>query len=234
MPRPSGLGAIVSLVCHSAVAGLILFDTNSQDEERDERLTEFVHFLVPPDKNLGGHTAAEGSMEWQEVGRGTSEGPGEQPGVTEGTVPTGDETVPEAGGIKEPEGASLQELLTALVGDSVLTQLDVDSSVARFPDSASPAYPPNLLAENIEGSAFVLYVVDTNGLVDTTSLKVVRTTHPGFVEAVREALPGMRFRPAMLNGRKVRQLVQQSFAFRITLPTEAKPKPKPPTSSTHD
>jgi protein TonB len=51
--------------------------------------------------------------------------------------------------------------------------------------------------------------------VDLSSFKVVRATHDLFATAVRNALPGMRFYPAELGDRKVRQVVQQPFAFTI-------------------
>jgi hypothetical protein len=38
------------------------------------------------------------------------------------------------------------------------------------------------------------------------------------VESVRTAIPGMRFSPAMVQGRRVRQVVEQRFQFRITPP----------------
>jgi hypothetical protein len=44
---------------------------------------------------------------------------------------------------------------------------------------------------------------------------VVRATHEIFVIAVRNALPNMRFVPAEVRGRKVRQLVQEPFVFAI-------------------
>ncbi len=156
-------------------------------------------------------------------------GEGEIPGILEGNVPSRVEATADAGGGPPDAGPTLQELLAAVAGDSILTQLDVDSTVARYPGSAAPAYPVNLLAEQIEGSAFVLYVVDTTGLVDTSSVKVIRTTHPDFVSAVKKALPDMRFRPAFLRGTKVRQLVQQSFAFRITPPDTPAPQRPPNT-----
>jgi protein TonB len=99
--------------------------------------------------------------------------------------------------------------------DSVLTEFEVDSIVFRYDESAAPDYPAGLLAREIEGSALVSYVVDTNGRATEQSFRVIRTTHPEFARAVREALPGMRFRPALLRGVPVPQLVQQSFAFRI-------------------
>jgi protein TonB len=68
------------------------------------------------------------------------------------------------------------------------------------------------------------YVVDTSGFADTTSLKVLRSTHADFTAAVRAALPFMRFYPAKVGAKKVRQLVEQEFTFKIEQPaTEATP-----------
>jgi len=217
LPRPSLLAGLVSLGCHGALFGMIFVGITADTTERDERMMEFVTYLVPPDQVRGGEREGAGSIAWEGTGQGGG-GEGETPGVPEGTGPAGPATSPEAGGGPPDDGPTLQELLAAIAGDSILTQLDVDSTVARYPGSAAPAYPPNLLAEQIEGSAFVLYVVDTTGQVDTSSVKVIRTTHPDFVTAVKAALPDMLFRPAILRGTKVRQLVQQSFAFRITPP----------------
>ena len=57
--------------------------------------------------------------------------------------------------------------------------------------------------------------MDTTGLVDTTTLQVVRSDDPRFTESVRAALGQMRFRPAKRAGETVRQLVGQQFRFRI-------------------
>jgi len=67
-------------------------------------------------------------------------------------------------------------------------------------------------------------VVDTTGLVDTTSFHVISSTHPEFAQSVREALPGMRFSPAILRSKKVRQLVEQPFMFKIVAPEAATTK----------
>ncbi|MCC6774572.1 MAG: energy transducer TonB [Gemmatimonadaceae bacterium] len=100
-------------------------------------------------------------------------------------------------------------------GDSVMTVLEVDSAAARYDDSAAPPYPPSMLERKIEGSVGIQYVVDTTGHADTTSIIVLSMTHESFATSVRNTLPLMQFRPAVMNGRKVRQLVQQMFAFRI-------------------
>jgi hypothetical protein len=67
----------------------------------------------------------------------------------------------------------------------------------------------------VEGSVQAIYVVDTTGMVDTTTVEVVRSDDPRFTESVRTALGQMRFRPATRGGKPVRQLVAQQFRFRI-------------------
>jgi TonB family protein len=73
-----------------------------------------------------------------------------------------------------------------------------------------------MLKRKIEGSVFVRYVVDTSGFADVASFEVLRSTHDDFTAAVRAALPDMRFNPARIGKRRVRQLVEQEFSFRIT------------------
>ena len=60
------------------------------------------------------------------------------------------------------------------------------------------------------------FVVDTSGKAEAGSFKVLKTSHELFAQAVRSALPGMRFIPAEVGGKKVKQLVQQPFTFAIT------------------
>jgi protein TonB len=100
-------------------------------------------------------------------------------------------------------------------GDSIFTQLEVDSTVTRFPGSAAPAYPSEMLKQGVQGSVVTQYVVDTTGFADSTSLKIMHTTHEQFSDAVRAALPYMRFFPAKVGAKKVRQLVEQEFSFKI-------------------
>jgi hypothetical protein len=72
-----------------------------------------------------------------------------------------------------------------------------------------------------EGLVQTVYVVDSTGGVDTTTIKVVYSDDPRFTQSVRMALGQMRFRPAKRGGRTVRQLVEQRFRFRITPPSKA-------------
>jgi TonB family protein len=81
---------------------------------------------------------------------------------------------------------------------------------------AAPRYPESLREQNIEGDVLAQFVVDANGVPDVSTFKVLRASDPAFGEAVRAALPDMRFSPAQLSdGTKVKQLVQQPFGFRV-------------------
>ena len=88
-------------------------------------------------------------------------------------------------------------------------------TAAPWGESAAPPYPPSLLAKRIEGSVAVQYIVDTTGRADTASFIVLTSTHDEFSQAVKRTLPEMRFRSAVMGTRKVRQLVQQLFTFKI-------------------
>ena len=61
------------------------------------------------------------------------------------------------------------------------------------------------------------FVVDTTGRVETSVVQGhQQSTHELFTTAVKNALPRMRFIPAEVGGKKVKQLVQQPFSFAIT------------------
>ena len=101
-------------------------------------------------------------------------------------------------------------------GGRVYIESEMGRPVRRDPASAAPSYPDFLQKQGIEGTVAVEYIVDTTGLADSASLRILRTTHPAFAEAVRAALPGMRFEPGEVGGQLVRQLVTQEFRFIIT------------------
>lgn len=97
----------------------------------------------------------------------------------------------------------------------VYLDFQTEKPVVQAANSAAPAYPDILRQAGVEGEALVSFVVDTSGRVDQATFKVIRTTHDLFVAAVKNVLPRMRFIPAELGDRKVRQLVQQPFSFAI-------------------
>lgn len=99
--------------------------------------------------------------------------------------------------------------------DNTYFEFQVEKPVMQAPNSPTPQYPDILRQAGVEGEALVSFVVDTTGRADVSSFKVIRTTHELFATAVKNALPRMRFIPAEVGDKKVRQLVQQPFSFAI-------------------
>ena len=80
-------------------------------------------------------------------------------------------------------------------------------------EGSPPVYPPSLLAAHAEGRVLVQFVVDAYGRPEVGTFKVLMSSNDLFSDAVRHALPGMRFAPATLDGRRVKQVVQMPFTF---------------------
>jgi periplasmic protein TonB len=105
---------------------------------------------------------------------------------------------------------------TGPVGDQTYFEFQVEKQVAPTPGNSPPRYPDMLRSANVEGEVLVQFVVDTTGRVENGSLKILKTSHDLFTNSVRQALNTMRFYPAEIGGRKVKQLVQQPFNFTLT------------------
>ena len=92
---------------------------------------------------------------------------------------------------------------------------EVDKTVAAL-SGVAPAYPAAMRSAGIEGEVKAQFIVNENGRADVSSLRIVSSTSDQFSEAVRQALPRMRFKPAELRGHPVAQMVQQLFSFRLS------------------
>jgi len=80
--------------------------------------------------------------------------------------------------------------------------------------STTLAYPASLESTDMrEGQVAVEFVVDTTGVIETATTRVLRATYDVIVPIARRHLAALRFSPAEKNGRKVRQLVQMTFRF---------------------
>ena len=113
---------------------------------------------------------------------------------------------------KKPVTATqLAEMVASL---KIYTADQVD--VAAGSDSISrpqPQYPEALLFTGVPGQVLAEFVVDTLGHVEIDTFGVISSTNAKFTQAVQRVLPEWAFAPAMLNGKRVRQLVQQPFNF---------------------
>jgi hypothetical protein len=218
-PARSVNAGVLSFVAHAALVAAWVSSTLPPDTMPDDSFTNRIYYIPPPDKPAGARGQRE-VIRYLTFAPGDAMGPGR---------PIVAERVPVIARVEESLAPGAPRVDSAppappLAGapdtDSVFTVLEVDTAVVRSEASAAPAYPIDLLDKKIEGMVLARYVVDTTGFADTTSFEVVRSTHAGFVRAVRDALPYMRFSPAKIGSARVRQLVEQPFTFKIT-PTVA-------------
>jgi TonB family protein len=93
-------------------------------------------------------------------------------------------------------------------------ELEVDDPV-QIVEQPPVRFPPALAHAGVAGQVELEYVVDTLGRVEPRSVRAVATTRPEFEAAARGAVLASRFRPARWHGQVVRQLVRQSFRFRL-------------------
>lgn len=115
--------------------------------------------------------------------------------------------------IPVPDAAPIRFDTTGLKG--AYFEFQVEQPVTQLPGSASPRYPDILRQAEIEGDVMAQFVVDEQGVADVSTFKVLKSSHDLFTESVRLALPNMRFTPARVGGKAVKQLVQQPFGFRV-------------------
>lgn len=97
----------------------------------------------------------------------------------------------------------------------VYFEWQVERPAAVLPGSRGPEYPAVLREAGVEGVVVVQFVVDTLGRADLGTLEVVRSDHAFFTSAVKRTLETMRFLPAEVGERKVRQRVVQPFQFTL-------------------
>jgi len=208
-----------SVVAHAVVVVLALvFTHGARQLPADEREAR-VFFLLPPDR-VDARPRQTEIIRWGKLGGDFEDGknftrPGEGQRLrvqAYGARPAGERSGARG---ELPFGPQIP-----FVPDSVFSVIQVDEMVERYAESAAPVYPRDLLAIGAEGMVEATYVVDTTGLVDTTTVEVTFSDDPRFTASVRTALGQMRFRPAKRAGRTVRQLVEQRFRFQIRPPPQ--------------
>jgi TonB family protein len=207
--------AFLSTVTHAVLIGLSVVGTQKAVGVPEDSLANRVYYLPPPDR-LPSQEGRHERIQWMAIGVPTNP-VGQYADVPTGRSELGKPAADPLAGLALGADSINIPAISALAGnDSAFSVLDVDSAVTRHPWSAAPAYPPDMLKKKVEGSVFVRYVVDTSGFADASSFEVLRSSHADFVAAVRTALPDMRFNPARIGRRRVRQLVEQEFSFKIT------------------
>lgn len=106
-------------------------------------------------------------------------------------------------------------LPTELPKDAPYFEFQVEKPVSLLPGARGPEYPPALRAEKKEGRVLVQYIVNANGEIEAGTIKVLQATDSAFAAAVRAVLPSLRYAPALVGGRAVKQVVQAPFMFSL-------------------
>lgn len=203
-----------SVAAHAVVLGVAGAIAAGQVATRPDDARDHEAILLLPLLPASSPPEQE-TIAWQ-GGRATGNGPALADSVGEGI----------GRGIERGIGASVERRLATPAPelgmmtpgglDAVYTvEDDLDHPAARDPLSAAPRYPEELLAARVEGYVVGEFTVDTLGRVEDGSCFIVESSHPAFAEALRDALPRMRFVPAEYRGHRVRQRVQQKFLFRV-------------------
>lgn len=210
--------AVISIITHVGLITAWVISTMPEPGALPENSIANKVFYIPPPDRVATSTGSREAVHYVDLtqaGPGTGEGPRM---AGEARPTTADQSLGKS--TKGTDSISVPAVPQTSGPDSVYSVLEVDTAAVRSTSSAAPAYPLKLLEKHIEGYVHARYVVDTTGFADTTSFIVLEATHPEFVTAVKEALPYMRFSPAKIGSMKVKQLVQQSFAFRINDTTQ--------------
>ena len=115
----------------------------------------------------------------------------------------------------EPERpANAQPVFVA--SGTPMFEFQVEAPATLKEGSVAPRYPEDLRVAGVEGEVLAQFVVNDDGTVDVESFKVLKSSHDLFTQAVRSALGDMRYEPAKVGGRGVRQLVQSPYTFSIS------------------
>jgi len=91
----------------------------------------------------------------------------------------------------------------------------VEKPAMALPGQTGPAYPDVLRSAGLEGQVLAQFVVDSTGRALLDSYTALHSDHPQFTSAVKTALARLRYLPAEVGGRRVPQLVQQTFQFTL-------------------
>lgn len=215
-PKPPVWPTAISGAFHMIVLAALVW-TVGNVLDRPVAAEQSVFFIPPPPRPVppathgsGGGMMAMLSLSYlSETGAGNGAGSA----ANKTTRPSGQQNP-----VHDVRGVQAGVDTAASAGDDVYTSFEVDNAVQISSGSTVPEYPPDLLKRRIQGTVVVRFVVDTTGTVDVQSLEILDSTDPQFAASVRAALPGMRFSPARLNGKRVRQLVEQPFRFNVALP----------------
>lgn len=98
-------------------------------------------------------------------------------------------------------------------GNSRVSLIAIQATAQVQGEAPSPEYPTGLRVARVSGEVVLRFLVETTGEVACDSILVVSATHFLFADAARRALLRRKYRPALQDGRPVRQWIQERFVF---------------------
>jgi len=110
---------------------------------------------------------------------------------------------------------SLPSRPVVLGANAPMREFQVEQQARPVTGTGSLRYPGAMRRAKREGEVQAQFVVDEQGAVDMSTFKAITSSDPAFTAAVRTALPTMRFHPALVGGKPVKQVVQQPFTFAL-------------------
>jgi TonB family protein len=206
-------GFVASAVLHLALVAAVVYDrvASPSDSNMWTETVEGLTYVAPPDVNSA---ASKVEIRFQASGGagGDLDANSDEAGLRARGRGDGETSSASASGGDESQNeVSLQDDIF----EDAFSSTEVEQGIERDPTSAAPVYPRHLMQAGIEGYAAMRFIVDSTGRVEMASVRVLEATHPEFAAAVRGAMPGMRFTPARIGDRPVRQLAEQLFRFQI-------------------
>jgi protein TonB len=211
-------GAMASVATHTVLIAGALYAT-AQARPSPERPREVIsRFYVPPSPPPARRAMREATRQPQRVGRTLI--------FVEPKLSIDLPPIDVTGIVSNPRDFSTSSIgiISPTPGGEVGAGTDaapfradqVEKQVAVVPGAAPPRYPEVLRSAGVEGQVIAVFVVDEQGRSEEESVRFVRADNRLFEDAVRVALRRMRFIPAEVAGRKVRQLVQMPFVFTLS------------------
>lgn len=94
--------------------------------------------------------------------------------------------------------------------DAIFSLSDLDQK-PRVVYQPAPVYPPELAKKNMQGTVYVLFVVDKTGR--TRDIAVQKSTHPAFNEPAIKAVRQWKFEPGKRKGQPVRFRMRVPITF---------------------
>jgi hypothetical protein len=95
--------------------------------------------------------------------------------------------------------------------DSIYAQEDVDRPVEARRLAIDEM--PLRLQEVVSGRSVFRFVIESSGRINRCTIELMEETNRAWTDAVLRQLRGARYKPALVDGRPVRQLVHQVFTY---------------------